>query len=377
MLRKLISLALSVLMVTSLTLSTPVLARDVDLQTPAVIRWATVLCRFADSRDVPHDQSYYADLMKDEFPGIEHYWEDVSYGRIDFVAPTPRGWYELPRGRAYYTANEPWEVPERALRDCLKKAEANLYMPLYEGVNLWFSGALTNRGWGVRRPFQLDDRSKVYGVTIMSEPTTWTTDNTAPQGILAHEMGHGLGLQHSGGGPHEEFSSYWDVMSSIGTQCGYQNLPEFSCIPVHPIAFQKRRLGWIHDEEVVTVRPGQEKVFYLKPLSQPALDGLFMAKVPLHGDIPGYLTVEARTPTGYDEHTLGEAVILHRWNPRATQATGDHPYLVGRTYRDGSADWSGEMWVAGETYEHRQTGIKVSILSRTDDGRFAVRITSP
>ena len=351
-------------------------AADVDLRTPDRVRWATVLCRFADTETLPHPKSYYEDVMSTEAPGLQHYWNDVSYGRITFESSPTYGWYTLPRGKAYYNKNEPWEVPERALADCLRQADRRLDMRQFFGLNLWFSGALANRGWGVRRTYDFDGRRKTYGVTIMSEPATWTNDSSTPQGILAHEMGHGFGLQHTAGEFRNEFSSYWDLMSSIGTGC-QRNDPDFSCLPVHPSAFQKRRLGWIQDDQVVTVRPGSARTFLLEPLSEASLEGLLMAKVPLHGAIPGYFTVELRTPTGYDEHTLGEAAIIHRWDPTQTQATGDHPYVIGRTYANGAVDWTGEMWQPGETYTHARTGIEIAFLSRLEDGRFEVRITSP
>jgi M6 family metalloprotease-like protein len=308
---------------------------------------------------------------------MEDYWEEVSYDRIDFQPSEAYGWFRLPRGRAYYNNNEPWELPERAIHDCLHKADRHLDLPHYYGVNMWFSGKLANRGWGFRRPIRADGRNKTYAITAMSEPKTWSADANPPSGILAHEMGHGFGLQHTAGGPHQEFSSDWDLMSSISKNCSFQDNPNFHCIPVHPIAFQKMLLGWIHSDEIVNVHPGSTKRFFLKPIAQPELNGSYMAKVFLPRGTPGYLTVEARSAVGYDTDIPGEAVIIHRWHPTGTQETGDHPYLLGRTYRNGSVDQSGEMWVAGETYRHRSSGIQIQILSRTDDGRFEVRVVSP
>lgn len=348
----------------------------VIVPTPKIARWATVLCQFEGKDTKPHPKSYYENLMSNERPGMEHYFEDVSYGRLDLRPSEAFGWFELPHRQAYYNRNEPYEVPENAWRDCMKAADRRVHFPDYFGINLWFNGKLANRGWGISRYVRIDGRGKNYGITIMSEPSTWEDDGGTPNGILAHEMGHGFQLQHSAG-RYRTYYSHWDLMGTIGQGCGYDFPEEFFCIPVHPIAFHKFRLGWITAADSYVGRAGTSRTIRLVPLSHGPQEGAYLwARIPLDGKHPGYLTIEARALDGYDDQLRAPgAIIIHRWDRTATQATGDHPYMID-TDGGGSSQPNGERWIPGETFVHK-SGASVSILAQNEDGSYNVTIAGP
>ncbi|MCZ7624916.1 MAG: hypothetical protein M5R38_02915 [Candidatus Methylomirabilis sp.] len=67
-------------------------------------RWATILCRFADSTGItPHPKTWFETLMLGgTYPGMEHYWQELSYGQINLGGSLVVGWYNLPQPRSYY-----------------------------------------------------------------------------------------------------------------------------------------------------------------------------------------------------------------------------------------------------------------------------------
>ena len=70
--------------------------------------WVTILCRFADATDVtPYPVSHFEQLMGSSYPGLDHYWREVSYGNIpDLAGSVVVGWYNLPRPRSYYVYDQ-------------------------------------------------------------------------------------------------------------------------------------------------------------------------------------------------------------------------------------------------------------------------------
>ncbi|MCE2483961.1 MAG: hypothetical protein J4F42_00505, partial [Desulfurellaceae bacterium] len=104
--------------------------------------WVTILCRFGDATDVtPRPVSWYEELMGSSYPGLGHYWEEVSYGNIpDLSGSAVVGWYNLPRPRSYYVYinDSGAEAPkgDRAVKDCTAVADAEVFFPDFDGINL-------------------------------------------------------------------------------------------------------------------------------------------------------------------------------------------------------------------------------------------------
>ena len=110
--------------------------------------WVTILCRFGGATGVtPHPQSHYEQLMRASYPGLDHYWKEVSYGNIpDLVGSKTVGWYNLPQPRSYYApGTELADVDlDALLEDCTAAADANVFFPDFYGINLG-SGLITRR----------------------------------------------------------------------------------------------------------------------------------------------------------------------------------------------------------------------------------------
>ena len=187
--------------------------------------WVTILCRFADATNVtPHPASWYESLMGSAHPGLAHYWREVSDGNLpNLNGSIVVGWYNLPRPRSYYVYDRDGDGEEshdhvRLQEDCIAAADTDVFFPDFEGINLVFNGDLSVGGFGGPSFLMLDGRRRFWGVTAISR------DSATPY-VVAHEMGHTMGLQHSSGpygqddplfSPTTTYDSHWDVMSGGG-----------------------------------------------------------------------------------------------------------------------------------------------------------------
>jgi hypothetical protein len=110
------------------------------------------------------------------------------------------------------------------------------------------------------------------------------------QATWAHEMGHALGLRHTGRTAGRQYGDIWDVMSQDGA-CGYD--PEFGRLAQHPIAFHKDRLGWIPASAKLVLRSEGATTFKLAPLALPSGPGTayLLAELPIDGSDRHFYTL--------------------------------------------------------------------------------------
>lgn len=332
-------------------------------------RWATVLCRFADSTGTtPHSKTWFDTLMLGgSSPGMEHYWQELSYGQINLAGSLVVGWYNLPQPRSYYIYDRNGDGTAdldhgRAARDCAAAANADVYFPDVVGVNLVFNQNLDCCAWGGSWTFTLDGQTKTYNVTWLPP---WGYEN---QGVIGHEMGHGFGLPHSSGPYSATYDSRWDVMSSVWGNCSPKH-PVYGCIGVHTIAHHKDFLGWVTSARRYVASPGSNATIELERLGQPTDTGYLMAKIPIAGSTTQFYTVETRQIVGYDGTLPGSAVVIHyvdttRW---------DRVAQVVDTDGNGNPNDAGAMWLPGDTFVETVNGITVSVVSATANG-FLVAI---
>jgi hypothetical protein len=176
--------------------------------------WVNLLCRFADAAAVtPHPVSWFETLMGTAYPGLDHYWQELSYGQVDLTGTTVAGWYDLPRPRSHYVYDRNGDGSEdldwgRAVKDWTAVADADVVFPNFVGVNLMFNQNLDCCAWGGSSTLTRDGQTRTYRTTWLPP---WGYEN---QGVLGHEMGHGFGLPHSSGPYNPTTTSIFDLSAA-------------------------------------------------------------------------------------------------------------------------------------------------------------------
>lgn len=327
-------------------------------------RWATALCRFADSiQTTPHPKTWFETLMLGgSYPGMDHYWQELSFNLINLTGSVVVGWYNLPQPRSYYVYDRNGDGSVdldhgRALRDCAAAADAEVYFPDFIGINLAFNENLDCCAWGGSWTLTLDGQTRSYNVTWLPP---WGYEN---QGVIGHEMGHGFGLPHSSGPYSATYDSRWDVMSSVWGNCPPED-PQYGCVGVHTISYHKDFLGWVAAPRRYVAAPSSSDTIEIERLSQPPGTAYLMAKIPIGGSTTQFYTVETRQRVGYDGTLPGTAVVIHR----VDTTRGDRVAQVVDPDGNGDPNDAGAMWLPGDTFVDSLNGIAISVITLTATG---------
>src|SRR5262245_34372748 len=332
--------------------------------------WLTILCRFADSPTVtPRPKSYFAGLMSGAEPGLDHYWREVSYDRVDLTGSAVVGWYDLPFARSHYVYAPSGSGVHRvdfqpSAEDCTAAAAADATLTDFVGVNLMFNDVLDCCSWGGGVTLTQGGQTRPYRATWLPP---WAYAN---QFIVAHEMGHGFGLPHSSGPYANTYDSDWDPMSGGGA-CAQPDAT-YGCVAVHTIAYHKDLLGWITGASTFAPTPGQSETITLERLAKPGSgDGHLMARIPVPGSTTRFYTVEARRTAGYDREIPGEAVLIND----VDTTRNDRQAQVVDPDGNGNPNDAGAMWLPGEIFTDVANQISVVVDGATASG-FQVTIVT-
>lgn len=320
-------------------------------------RWITVACKFADVGAEQRSPAFFADMYRNSYPGLDHYWREVSYGQVDLAGSTAAGWYVMPRPRADYMLDSATPLLADMEYDCLDQADPDVYFPDYDGINVAFNadfGCCAYGTWsiemirdGVRRPWRM----------------TWLPPwGFGTLSVVQHEMGHGFGMLHSASSEGVTYENVWDVMGDAWVNCAAALDPVYGCVGQHPITYHLNAIGWLPAERVYEAGPGVHTVT-LERAALPTTGDYLMARVPIDGSTTHFLTIEVRRRIGYDTK-LQDTVILHEIDvnryPDAAWIIDDRkPY-------DGSTDRA--MWMPGETFASPAGNILIRFDAATTTG---------
>jgi M6 family metalloprotease-like protein len=377
-----------------------------------------LLLKFPDDTTVPHPPAFYSDLNNPDLPpagepfpatlnGFFHKtsWNQLSWsGAVGGVGGlgAPNGWLTLPHTKSYY-APCGWSsacVNLSALsEDSMALARAQgIDLTTYDNINFMLSNDLDCCAWG--GGYYSVQENKVYGATWMPP---WGHE----AGTLAHEMGHSLGLPHSGW-LYYAYDSPWDMMSlrssassmSCGSYTSINSGAAQTLICTEPgdgyIAPHKDYLGWIPTANRVTLDMASTATITLEANatalgSLPKMIKLCIPGLPCSGNSAHYLTIEARvgglgSGSQYDNGLAGEGVIIHEFQ-------GDRPPVSGACFSNSQSGWAvpvdaipndydsincnagslsypnfalyNAQFVTGQTYAPSAYPVSVAVLSRS------------
>jgi M6 family metalloprotease-like protein len=319
--------------------------------------WVSILCKFSDVTDEPRDKAYFEGMYSSEYPGLDHFWQQNSYGLVNLQGSGVFGWVVLPHIRDYYLpgGNLDWW---KAAADCTGVANPYVDFSPYVGINLMFNAELDGFAWGGSWYACLDGVCKSWRTTW--EPP-WGYGNI---GVIAHETGHGFGLPHSEGNCQQVYDNRWDVMSDVWSNGAD---PIYGTLGQHTISYHKELLGWMTPDQVFTAKLGTLKMITLEKLALPQADNFLGAVIPIDGQTTHFYTLEVRQPSNdlldYDKWLPGFAVIIHE----VTQGQPEPAILIDQDGDCNTAD-AGAMFTPGEVFTDAVHGITVSIDSATPTG---------
>lgn len=340
-------------------------------------KWANIACRFGDMTDVtPQPIEYFEGLMANDEPGMDHFWRVSSMNRVNIAGSGAFGWYDYPNDKTHYvraaTLNTGIAL-QMLMRDCVTLAQQNdgVDFTQFGGINVMLNDTFGCCAWGGRMAIPIDGKNITFRTTWMPP---WAFNSLH---VMAHEMGHGWGLPHSGGDqshPRYPYDSGWDTMSGgswiIGEDCRAVD-DTFGCIQVGLNGFHLNMLGWLPQERIVDVAPGESVTLTLNSLAEVgSTDDTILVRVLIGGSVNRYYTVEARSLVAYDRNIPGEAVILHE-----VLNTRREPARVVDVDDNNNVNDAGAMWLPGETFNDARNNIMVEVLRR-DGNDYTVRVTN-
>ena len=383
-----------------------------------------ILLKYSGDAQEPHATTFYKELTNPRTPPpgsltpatLNGFFYKSSWGRFQWRADVagagglnPTQWFTLPKTRSEYVPCAPGQVCADlngiANDGMTLAANAGINLSVYDNVNFVLNNDLDCCAWGGGTFFN----GKSYGAT-------WEPPWGQNAGIYVHEMGHSLGLPHSGWVYHA-YDSPWDMMSSgsnVDTvQCGtyssanrggaasniYCGKPGAGYIAAH-----KQALGWLPAANQVVMNTVGARTVTLAANGSALGAAIKMIKICMpgflcQGSTGRYLTVESRiNDFDFEKGMPSDGVLIHNvrrdrpaigagnpciepfigggWAVPIDATKGDYDSVAcnsgGRVYPDYALH--NALYTPGKTYSNPYLGVTVQVLRRFGSA-FDVKVT--
>jgi hypothetical protein len=299
-----------------------------------------VLLKFQGDAQLTHPVSFYTnELTNPQNPpagsltpaSINGFFKKTSWGKLQWHADVvgveglnPTHWFTLPMTKTSY-ANCGWPSVCANLTQLRNDAlalvtGAGVDYTVYDNINFVINNDLDCCAWGG----SFSDGSKSYGQTF--EPP-WSQE----AGTYVHEMGHSVGLPHSGW-RYYAYDSHHDQMSrgnpALTVSCGSYNsandggMRNIDCTEPGAgyIAVHKDYLHWIPSANKATLNKVATKTYVIEAQALPLGSRLKMVKICIAGEPctgaegtnAHFLTVEAKMKVAKYENGLPSGgIVIH------------------------------------------------------------------
>jgi hypothetical protein len=273
------------------------------------IQMSVILCKSSDAGTPNHDVTYYRDLVINTGTGgLADYWRDLSYQNVNLTGSVVKGWYTVPKTTDQWRQlNDRWKFVEA----CEKAAKNDPNQPYtiptgHIKIFVTFPG-IDFFGWN-------------GGAFV---------DSNVDVGGLAHEGGHGLGLNHSFSNNFESLNGWWaqiaeydDPWDAMSWGNAWRVPTRFGDGPPWMIGYNLDRMGWFPRSRILTIgaNGGKHATVTLAALSHPEAPGALFVRVPFDVDDPmHYYTLEFRRKDRWDAGIPTDTLLIHEvrkaWSP--------------------------------------------------------------
>jgi chitodextrinase len=336
--------------VTAVTeLSPAPLAADATASAPALHNTAIILMGFAGgptAASLPVDATGAKAIAFDDPASLNAYYQEQTYGQIGFT------------GNVFGPVNIPGAASScgggmnGTLYSWLGAAEAALpgfSESAYQHVVLVFPTVTT---CGL---------SGTAGVAEIGMNHVWVNGDYSVR-VLAHELGHNLGLKHAGG----TYCTSSGVATPIGTTCNTAGYPYQD--PFDPMgrAPTVRQMSMQHKLALHLLPPtsvkvvGASGVYHLSPME--TLSGSTeLLRIPKPGG--GSYYVEYRSPIGIfdSQPPLLQGVLIRTEAPAFSDANAPDTSLIDM-HPETPADWTDSTMDAGQLFSDPLSGVIIQDL---------------
>ncbi len=298
------------------------------------VKWAIVLCQPSDDSSIVQPASFFTDLFKGAGNGsIRDYYSELSNNKIDFSTCDVLGFYTVNYKKSDLTkynadgtvAGTVFDRGTNIFKACEDVAKnQNIDFRKYTGVVVIYSYKLGDGGAaavGQTYSMNLNGSTQNYSA-LLFDSDAWSTldsSNKVESGdawsntFVEHEVGHGLGLQHSRDSANNDYGDWYDIMSAMSC-ASHNDTRQFMRSGPGLNAPNLITLNVLYPTYMTTYYSYQHQgtnaandTVYLSPLHPSK--SLKVIKI-LNSD-GSFYTVEYRIQTNWDAGIDGSNVILH------------------------------------------------------------------